>query len=408
MRILYLHQYFVPPTASGGTRSYEFARRLIANGHELCMLTSTAMLPEPYRSIERTHKIELAGIPLIVIPVPYSNEMSFAHRVIVFLKFAVLASREAARYQADVVFATSTPLTIAVPGIVARVWQRIPMVFEVRDLWPEKPIAVGALRNPMFRWLAQALEWIAYRSSAHIVALSPEAKRGIEHRGISPDRISIIPNSCDRELFDVSANRGQPIRAQLGLNPGQPLIVYAGTFGHINGVSYAVDMARSLRSIAPNIHILLIGSGGERERLLSYARETGVLGHNLSIWEPVPKEEMPGVMAAATLATSFVIPVKALWDNSANKFFDALAAGKPIAINYGGWQADLLNETGAGIVLSPDDPTAGAHQLAAFVRDRARLQSASEAARDLARTRFDRDLMASQLEAILCSVVEKK
>src|SRR5690606_33038856 len=116
------------------------------------------------------------------------------------------------------------------------------------------------------------------------------------------------------------------------------------------------------------------------------------------IWNPIPKTQLADVLAAATIATSIVIPEKRLWDNSANKFFDALAAGKPIAINYGGWQAELLHETGAGIVLPSDDPVEGARQLAEFVQDSARLRSAGEAARHLARTRFDRDMMASQLE----------
>lgn len=408
MRILYLHQYFVPPSGFGGTRSYEFARRLIARGHLVRVITSSSSLPEPYCNLKKKSEIELAGIPVIIIPVAYSNDMSFARRTIAFLQFAILASREAARQHADVAFATSTPLTIAVPGITARVWQRIPMVFEVRDLWPEKPIAIGVLRNPIIRWLAQALEWLAYHASAHIVTLSPEAKPKIENCGIPADHISVIPNSCDIEMFDIPAERGQLVRSQLGLSPEQPLVVYTGTFGHINGVNYALDMAYALRSIAPDIHILLVGSGVEREKLLAYAREIGVLDQNLSIWEPLPKERIPDVLAAATVATSFVIPIRALWDNSANKFFDALAAGKPIALNYGGWQADLLNETGAGIVLPPDDPIEGARLLAAFVQDKARLQSASEASRRLARTRFDRDRMASQLEAILCSVVQKK
>jgi len=408
VRILYLHQYFVPPGASGGTRSYEFAKRLVANGHEVCLVTSSAMLPEPYRSIERTSLIEVAGIPLVVIPVPYSNEMSFTRRIIAFLRFAALASREAVRYQADVVFASSTPLTIAIPGLIARIWQRIPMVFEVRDLWPEKPIAIGALRNPIIKWLAQILEWVAYHSSAHIVALSPEAKRSIEKRGILPDRVSVIPNSCDLELFDIPASGGQPIRERLGLTFEQPLVVYTGAFGYINGVNYAVDMAKFFQSTGSNIHILLIGTGRERENILDHAKKFGVLNHSLSIWDPIPKEQMPRILAAATLATSFVIPVKPLWDNSANKFFDALAAGKPIAINYGGWQADLLRETGAGIVLPPDDPSEGARQIAAFLRDGPRLQTASRAARRLARTRFDRNMAARELENILRSVVGEK
>jgi glycosyltransferase involved in cell wall biosynthesis len=408
VRILYLHQYFVPPDGPGGTRSYEFARRWIDMGHDVCLITSSAYMPEPYRSFDRITALNIAGIPAVVIPLAYSNAMSFPSRIRAFVRFAFLASREAMRHPADVVFATSAPLTIAIPGLAARLRYRIPLVFEVRDLWPEKPIAMGALRNPVARALARSLEWIAYHAATHVVALSPGAVSGIKRRGIPAGRISVIPNSCDLDLFDVPAERGQPIRARLGLTADQPLIVYTGAFGYVNGVGYAVEMAKTLAAIAPEVHILLIGSGVEKDQVIAQAAGSGVLNRNLIIWDPVPKNEMPDVLAAATMATSFVIAVEALWDNSANKFFDGLAAGKPVAINHGGWQADLLDESGAGIVLPPGDPAQAARQLAAFVRDADRLRAAGEAARQLARTRFDRDGMARQLEAILRSAVDRK
>lgn len=231
---------------------------------------------------------------------------------------------------------------------------------------------------------------------------------GVIQRGISADRISVIPNSCDLDVFDVPSERGRQIRAELKLTPSQPLVVYTGTFGLINGVDYLVQIADVMQKFAPTAHFLLVGDGAKKGQVIAKAEGAGILGRNLTIWNPLPKTKLVDVLAAATVATSLFIPLKPMWKNSANKFFDALAAGKPIAINYGGWQADLLHETGAGIVLPSDDPVESARQLAEFVQDSARLRSASEAARHLARTCFDRDRMASQLEAILCSVVQKK
>lgn len=353
-------------------------------------------------------RLNIAGIPTVIIHVPYSNAMSFGQRIRAFFEFAWYASREAVCQKADVVFATSTPLTIAIPGVVARLRHRVPMVFEVRDLWPELPIAVGALKNPLARVAARWLEWVAYHSSAHIIALSPGMAEGVIRRGVSPDRVTVIPNSCDLDLFDVPPEHGYPIRASLKLAPEQPLIVYTGTFGLINGVEYLVDVAAAMRTLAPDAHFLLVGDGARREIVTQKARSAGVLGNNLTIWDPVPKVKLPAVMAAATVATSVFLPLKPMWNNSANKFFDALAAGRPIAINYGGWQADLLRETGAGIVLPPDDPVEAAHQLASFVHDGTRLRAASEASRHLARTRFDRDIAARQLESVLRSVVGER
>lgn len=408
MRILYLHQYFVSPDTHGGTRSYEFARRLISAGHEVCMVTSSAMLPKRYQGAEKTFEAEIAGVPAVVIPVPYGNEMSFRDRIAAFARFAALASVEATRRRCDLIYATSTPLTIAVPGIIGKHWQRTPLVFEVRDLWPELPIAVGALQNPLARLGASALEWLAYHSSAEVVALSPGMADGVVRRGYPRQRVTVIPNSCDRELFDVPASSGDAIRARIpGLAPDDPLIVYTGTFGKINGAGWLVDIAARLQELAPRAKVLMVGSGAERDLIIQRARDAGVLEQNLWIWEPVAKSEMPDLLAAATVATSLFLPIKPMWNNSANKFFDALAAGKPLAINYGGWQADLLRQSGAGIVMPYGEPGVAARDLAAFAGSRERLAQASQASRMLARTQFDRDLMAAQLDELLRRVVAR-
>lgn len=406
MQILYLHQYFVDPiTSAGGTRSYEMARRLVKAGHQVTLLTSSAYLDSRWTPTEGWHSCEMEGIHIEVLRIPYGNEMSFGDRIQAFAKFAAGASWHTRKFRADVVFATSTPLTIILPGLAAKLGRRIPLVFEVRDLWPELPIAVGALRNPVLKWAAQWLEWIAYHASAHIVALSPGMAEGVMRRGISASRVTVIPNSCDVAMFDVPQDRGEAIRQKLGLAPGQPLIVYTGTFGLINGVEYLARVAAAMRTIAPDVRFLLVGSGAELENVTQLARDLGVLDTNLWIWPSLPKIEMPNLLAAATVATSLFVPLKPMWNNSANKFFDALAARKPIAINYGGWQADLLQETGAGIVLPPDDIDQAARLLADFARDTACLHKASLAARELAYTRFARDTLAAQLEAVLRNAV---
>ncbi len=409
MKVLYLHQYFVEPTSNaGGTRSYEMARRLIEAGHQVTLLTSSALLVPDWAPTSGWHTRDVDGIRVEVLHVPYSNEMSFSRRIRAFLEFALGTAWRVIKVKADVVFATSTPLTIAIPGIAAKVWHRIPMVFEVRDLWPELPIAVGALKNPLFRAAALALEWFAYHASAHIVALSPGMAEGVVRRGISQAHVSIIPNACDVELFDVPKSRGEAIRQKLELAFDQPLILYAGTFGLINGVGYLVDVAAAMRSIAPDVRFLLVGSGAELELVTRQAEALGVLNHNVWIWPPIPKVEMPNLLSAATVATSVFLPLKPMWNNSANKFFDALASATPVAINYGGWQADLLKESGAGIVLPPDDPVRAAELLSGFVYDRERLARAAAASRQLARTEFARDLLGQKLETILSRVVQER
>ncbi len=369
-------------------------------------MTSSAMLPAPYNTFTTTTKTEIDGISAVVIPVPYSNKMSFSRRILAFIHFALEATHAVLRQRANVIFATSTPLTIAIPAVIASRLLRVPMVFEVRDLWPELPIAIGALTNPIAIQLARLLEWIAYHASAHVVALSPGMAQGVIQRGMPPELVTVIPNSCDVALFDVPPNLGQPIRERLGLALGQQLIVYTGTFGIINGVDYLVEIAAHMMFLAPQVRFLLIGDGKERDHIIARARETGVYEKSLFVWNPVPKAEMPAVLAAASVAMSVFVDLKPMWNNSANKFFDALAAAKPIAINYGGWQADILESSGAGIALSGTNFAQDARRLAEWIQDADALERASQAARHLAYNEFHRDLMAQKLERVLQQVHE--
>ena len=400
MRLTYLHQYFATPDSATGTRSYELALRLVARGHEVTVVTSNAQLPDlaSARSVVRT---SVDGIRLIVIPVAYANEMGYRARIGAFVRFAVRASYEAARVPADVVLASSTPLTIALPGIVARLVRRARMVFEVRDLWPEMPIAVGALRNPVLIAGARAVEWLAYHASAHVIALSPGMADGVAARGIARDRISVIPNGCDLAAFDVPADAGGEIRASLGLEPGAPLVVYAGAFGAVNGVEWLADVAAEMRALRPDACFLLVGRGAGRDALVERARTLGVLDQTLFVQPPMPKREIPALLAAATVATSLFRPVPEMESNSANKFFDALAAGRPVAINYGGWHRMLLEQHGAGIAVPAADPAEAARRLAALVGDDAALARCRHGARALASELFDRDRLAGEFAGVL-------
>lgn len=404
MHILYLHQYFVPPEASGGTRSYELARRWVAAGHQVTLVTSNAMMGAAYRSLTEPTTVDVDGIRVIVLPVPYSNHMSYAERMLAFAKFAGACTRVALSERADVVFATSTPLTIAVPGLLASAGHRVPMVFEVRDLWPELPIAMGALRNPLMRGAASMLEWCAYHGASRVVALSPAIADGVVRRGIPREHVSVVSNACDLQAFSGAADGAAAARSRhLGaLGADAKVVLYGGTFGAINDVAWLADVAAASRYRGDDLHFVLVGDGAGRDALIQRATNHGVLDQNLHVLAPIPKREIPGLLGAATIATSLFMPLPEMEANSANKFFDALAAGKPIAINYGGWHADLLEEWGAGIALPHAQPMVAAARLADLAMDPTALADHGAAALRLARSCFDRDALAAQVLRVLC------
>ncbi len=403
MRIVYLHQHFATPDMSGGTRSYEMARRLVAAGHEVNMVT--AQRSGEGRGWTET---EEAGICVHWCPVAYSNHMSFRRRIQSFLEFSWRSARKAASLSCDAIFASSTPLTIALPAAYGALWQRAPIVFEVRDLWPDTPIAVGALKRRLPIALTRGLERFAYARASHVVALSPDMKVGVVSAGYPADCVSVIPNSCDRELFDAPSELGEGFRRQHAWLQDRPLVVYTGALGLVNGVDYLARLAAVVAQQNSEVRFLVIGDGRERAKVVRVASELNVLDRNFFMLDSVPKKNMPAILSAADIATSTVIDRKPLWANSANKVFDALAAGRPIAINHEGWLADMIRETGCGLVLPVADIDRAARQLVRMLGDPTRLTMARDAARSIARGRFDRDMLAGKLEAVIRATAEQR
>jgi glycosyltransferase involved in cell wall biosynthesis len=330
--------------------------------------------------------------------------MPYPDRIHAFLRYAVNAGLYAGQFETDLVFATSTPLTIALPAIYLAKRRKIPMVFEVRDLWPEIPIAVGAIKGPLI-FPAQWLERIAYRNSANIIALSPGMKEGIVRNGYAADRVHVIPNSADIDMFSVPECEGISYRKKYDWLQERPLVVYAGTLGRINGVEYLVKLAKQVQAIDSNIRFLVVGNGREKQKVMTLAKKLEVFKNNLFMIPSLPKKEMPKILSAADLAISLFINLPEMWANSANKFFDGLASGTTIAINYLGWQAKLLRETGAGIILDSININLAASQLTAFIRNPKKLKDSGKAARRLATEQFSRDVLAKRLEKILSATV---
>ena len=402
MKILYLHQYFNTPDMSGGTRSYEMAKRLVSYGHQVHMITS-------WRDREQKQsKLEIIdGINVHWINVPYSNHMSFIRRIYSFIKFALLSTVKALKIKSDIIFATSTPLTIAIPGVISSKLNKIPMVFEVRDLWPELPIAMGALANPVTKYLACKLELFAYNNSSAIVALSPGMKAGVEHTGYPANKIAVIPNSCDINFFETKNCDPEGFRSRRPLLGDAPFLIYTGTLGLINGVSYLVHLSKELKDIESSLKILVIGDGYEREIILNLATELGVLDNYFFLEKNLPKNAIPDAISASTLASSVFIDKPEMRANSANKFFDCLAASKPIMINYGGWQKGIVEKYDCGLVTWQEPINKSALRLDVFINSPEMIKSASASSENLAKKYFDRDVLALQLNDVLLSVLAK-
>lgn len=382
---------------SFGTRSYEMARRLVGMGHEVHMITSFRGETEQASWFETIE----SGIHVHWYPVPYSNKMRYASRITAFFRFMVMATRKARSIKADLVFATSTPLTIAIPGVLAARKHKVPFVFEVRDLWPEMPIAIGALKNPALKYLAKTLEQWSYRNSDQIITLSPGMAEGVKNVLGHDENITIIPNSCDLTLFSEERAHEAFLQDYPAFQ-NRPVLLYAGTIGLVNGVAWLVDLAAALQARHSPLIIIVIGEGREEDRVKDKARDKGVLNNHFFVYPPCSKAEIVHAFQCADMVASVFVDIKEMEANSANKFFDGLAAGKPIVINYGGWQKELLETYNAGLPL-PRDTEKASSLLDDFIANPELMKECGRNARVLAETTFDRDTLATQLEDVLSS-----
>lgn len=397
MRIVYLHQYFKTREMDGGTRSFEMARHMVDAGHEVHMVTSHPRdcTSSPSRTWDETVE---SGIRVHWLSVPYSNHMSYRERIRSFACFALRAMPRAARIRGDVIFATSTPLTIALPGVWASWRTGAPLVFEVRDLWPEAPIELGALQFSPARWLAHRIARTAYRRSTHIVALSPGARDRILQVGVAPSKVSVVPNASDLDLFSPNID-GQTFRELTGLSDAF-VVLYFGTVGYANGLDLILDAARELeRRRVRNVVWLILGDGRERKRLEGRARSEGL--RSVRFVGPVPKSEVPGVVAAADACLVLFRNLPILQTTSPNKFFDSIAAGRPVITNVPGWLQQLVTTHRAGVFVEPED-AAGLADYVLLLRNRPALRRELGAnGRRLAETQFSRGKLANNVLQII-------
>ncbi|MCI5179903.1 MAG: glycosyltransferase WbuB [Candidatus Electrothrix sp. AW3_4] len=401
MKILYLHQYFNTPAMAGGTRSYEMAKRLVASGHEVHMITS---FRDQCDTKTWFHTVE-EGIHVHWYPILYNNALSYNERIKAFIKFVYVSAKKAASISADIIFATSTPLTIALPAVYAARRQKIPMVFEVRDLWPELPIAIGALKNPFIKYAARRLERFAYKNAKRIVALSPGMATGVEKSRYPAHHISIIPNSCDLDLFQPDSKKADRFRQEHIELENRPIILYPGTLGKINGVGWLVHLAARLQALGSDCCFVVIGAGMEWDEVKELASEQGVLNKNFFMYQQMPKQKLVEAFCAVSMIVSLFIDLPEMEANSANKFFDALASGTAIAVNYGGWQADLIRKYEVGLTLSRDIHNA-ADSLLEFLADKEKVVKCGDNGRNLATSHYSRDDLAQNLEKVLSDAIQ--
>ncbi|WP_437525870.1 glycosyltransferase family 4 protein [Sorangium sp. So ce726] len=409
MRILYVTPYFPPEPGAPAARVSELARAWQRAGHNVTVLTGmpnhpTGVIPPEYRGRIRVEE-DFHGVRVLRTWVYAAANRGKVRRSLAYGSFALsaltLAQRDLPR--ADVLIATSPQFLTAVAGYGLSRLRGLPFVFEVRDLWPESIVAVGALPegHAVVRGLTLVEEHL-YRAADEIVVVTRSFRERLMERGVPADKIEVIPNGVDLGRFKPSS-RDTPLRAELGFGD-RVVVAYVGTHGMAHGLTAVLDVAHGLRA-RDDIRFLFVGEGAERANLETRARELGL--SNVTFLGVRPRDAMTEVYATADICLVPLRKTELFQTVIPSKIFEILAMERPIVISVDGEARSIVEEAQAGLFAPPEDVAAMTQGILALAADPEKRRRMGKAGREHVIRSFDRDTLAHDYTEILERVLRR-
>jgi glycosyltransferase involved in cell wall biosynthesis len=398
MNILYIHQYFKTPKEPGGTRSYWLAQALVKQGYNVTMLTTSNHIKN---NIEKTI---IDGINVIYLKVSYRQDMSIFERLLSFSIFMFKSTYYAyLQKNIDLVFATSTPLSVGFPALIIKKIKNIPYVFEVRDLWPEVPIQMGAFKNKIIKKLLIWFEKLIYKNAEHIVALSPGMAEGVL-KYESALKVSMISNMSKVDSF-WPREKNLNLMKKLKLNTKSFKLIHFGSLGQANGAFTIIESAKLLKN-NDNFEFIFIGGGSTEQELKDLCTKYNL--KNVHFLGSFPLDKTSEIVNLCDVSIVSFLDLPILYTNSPNKLFDSLSAGKPIIVNSAGWTKDLVEKHSCGFYVNPNIPIELVNKLKELKDNIKMMKSMSNNGRLLAETVYDKSILCNEFLKVINKVVDDK
>lgn len=403
----YLVQQFPPEVGAGPARVAELGVRWLAAGAALSVFTGMPNRPEgrihpKYRgklAVDETwwgiavHRTWLYASPRHGFAVTLLNNLTFMATA---AANAVLRARGV-----DVLIASSPPFFVHLAGRLAARARRVPLVLEVRDLWPDYLVGMGVVREGPLRRALFALERRLLRGADHVVVVTHSFRRRVIEKGVDPARVSVIPNGVDTSFYHPGAE--EPPLPALRRRGDEFLVGYLGNFGASQDLSAVVEAAALLETEDPSVRIVLVGDGTERAKVEE--RAAALAPSNLSIHPPIPKERTRAFYAACDGCLVPLAAVEVLQETIPSKLFEVMACEVPVVASLAGEAAAIVRESGGGVVCAPADPRAIADAVLALRRrgpaERAEM---GRNGREYVRARYGRDALARRYLEVLTAV----
>lgn len=377
-RVTIIHQYFKTPEDGGGIRSWYLAKGLVESGFEVKVISS-------WNKSEQ-QELVIGGIRVIYLPIPYYNHFKFWQRIKSFTAFArkAYSIAKSLTTSTDLFYLITTPLSVPALGM----FLKKPYIVEVGDLWPDAPIELGYIRNPMLKSVLYKLERRIYKNAAGIIALSPSIENAIRKTlGVIRKPIITITNFADVECFGF---RREVKKDEISVFR----ISYIGAMGRANGLDNLLNLAALALEKMPKLTFVLMGEGAEREMLMAKAESLNL--KNVEFREHSSKWEVKELLESSDAVLVSYAPFSILNTGSPNKLFDGLAAGKLIILNFKGWMKDLVEANDCGFAYNSENLEEFFESIGPFVNSPNRLAESQINSRKLAEGKFDKKL---QIEA---------
>lgn len=396
MHILLIHQAFTALDEAGGTRHHELARYLARRGHQVTIIASPVSYLTGTDGGDRVRKhTDDLGVTILRSYTLPALHNSFIWRVFSFLSFMVSSFINGLFVRrVDLVWGTTPPIFQGPTAWLLARLKGVPFLLEVRDLWPAFAVAVGVLKNRFLISLSEWLERFLYRHADQVLVNSPGFIQHVGERGARD--VTLVPNGADPDMFDPESN-GVVFRKKIGLEDCF-VVLYAGAHGMSNDLDVVLDAAEALMG-DPAIQIILLGSGKEKSRLRAEADQRNL--ENLMFLPPVPKVDMPGVLAGADACLAILKPIEMYKTTYPNKVFDYMAAGRPVILAIDGVIREVVEEAQAGVFVQPGDPASLASVIRELAVNPEKCRTMGMNGRKIVESQFSRDKFADKFAVIL-------
>lgn len=414
IKILLFSQYFPPEIGALATRSYEHGVRWVQMGHHVTVICGTPNYPDGkiyqgfHNRLFQRQKID--GIDVTrtwVLPKPNRNAWERISNYISYFLTAVLAGLRMRK--PDVVIGSSPQLLSGLAAYIVAKLKRAPFVFEVRDLWPESIAASGPTDNS---FLLKLLTWLAsflYRKANRVIVVTKPFKEYISRiAGVDEAKIDVVPNGVDLTRLDPENSNGESIRREYGLE-GKFIVSYVGGVGAAHGLGTVLDAATELRKDS-NVFLLLVGDGAEREKLEKASKQRKL--KNVAFTGKQPKSRIPDFLQASDVALVVLRRKEVFRTVIPTKMLESMAMAKPIILGVEGEAKRIIEEAGAGVPVTPENPSELVTAIRKLREDPALCVSLGEKGREYVKRFYDRDKRAvdyaTVLEVVATSQREKR